>query len=391
MKLTEAEGKKLLKKAGLLIPQSLLLTNQSWKNNLQTITLNYPAFAKAQVLHGNRAIQGLVMRSESQESLFSNLESLFSKRDQFGQEISEVLVEESVDIESVCYLSLGFDTRTRSLIVRYSDEGGEGMDERGTSLHQMSYVIRQMPTAFDFNPDLLPVLRQLWNVFVENDATLVEINPLAKGSDGQWYCLDAKIELDDVAGFRHPEWNEYPERSGLGRQPTTREIQAHEVSRSDHRGVAGESFFEFAGGEVGVMASGGGASQLAMDALMAEGLKPANYTEYSGNPAPEKVKKLTDVVLSIPNLKGLYVVGSNANFTDIYETLVGVIDGLLESQYKNGDGFAVLIRRGGPRWQEAFQMVEERLAGKGFKLKLLGPEFPLVETAREMKKLLTTN
>lgn len=398
MKLTEAEGKELLKKAGLLVPRSILITKAEWQNsliaqqqNLPDIplsTLQYPVFVKAQVLHGNRALQGLVKKADDEHQLLGIISQMFETRDQFNQEITQVLVEELIELESVHYLSLGYDTRSRSLIARYSSDGGEGMDDRAHSLGTRQVAIGKSPTEFSLNPELLPVIQNLWTVFVENDATLVEINPLAKASDGQWYCLDAKIELDEVASFRHPEWQMYPERSGLGRQPTERETMAHEVSRSDHRGVAGESFFEFEGGEIGVMASGGGASQLAMDALMAEGLKPANYTEYSGNPAPEKVKKLADVVLSIPNLKGLYVVGSNANFTDIYETLVGVIDGLLESQYKDGNGFAVLIRRGGPRWQEAFEMVEERLGGKGFKLKLFGPEFPLVDTAHEMRKLM---
>jgi ATP-citrate lyase beta-subunit len=73
--------------------------------------------------------------------------------------------------------------------------------------------------------------------------------------------------------------------------------------------VAGESFFEFSGGNIGVMASGGGASTLAMDALLSEGLKPANYTEYSGNPTREKVAALTNLVLSLPNLEALICCG----------------------------------------------------------------------------------
>ena len=92
-------------------------------------------------------------------------------------------------------------------------------------------------------------------------------------------------------------------------------------------------------------------------------------------------------MLAIKNLHGLYVVGSNANFTDIYETLAGVVDGLLTSKYAK-PGFKVLIRRGGPRWEEAFAMVTERLAATGVELKLFGPDFPIVETAEEMKKML---
>jgi hypothetical protein len=79
-------------------------------------------------------------------------------------------------------------------------------------------------------------------------------------------------------------------------------------------------------------------------------------------------------------------VGSNANFTDIFETLSGVVDGLLANNLPKG--FKILIRRGGPRWQEAFEMVEDRLKDKDIQLKLFGPDFSIVKTARELKKCL---
>jgi succinyl-CoA synthetase beta subunit len=248
----------------------------------------------------------------------------------------------------------------------------------------------EAPSSFAPAPELLVVVNKLWQLFLAHDATLIEINPLVKSSqaegDQAWYCLDAKIELEDTASYRHPEWLDYPEKSAMGRPPTQREMLAHEVSRRDHRGVAGESFFEFAGGEIGVLAAGGGASILAMDALVAHGLKPANYTEHSGNPPREKVKAITDVILSIPDLKGLFVVGTNANFTDIFETLSGVVDSLLEQDLP--DHFPVLFRRGGPRWQEAFAMIDQRLTAPKFKVKTFGPDFPIVKTAIEMKELI---
>lgn len=383
MRLTESEAKQLLTAAGLIVPTGHLVHNL---DEVEALTFSHPVVLKAQVLHGNRGLQGLIKMAHSREELIDQAKQLFAAKDEFGQPITTMLIEDKSEFTTMAYLGLTYSTRSRSIVANYSPEGGEGMDDRGHTLNQVVVAALETPTEFPPEPSLLPILQQLFQVFTTNDATTVEINPLVKTNNG-WVCLDAKIELEDTAVFRHEEWARYGERSMLGRAPTTREQQAHQVSRSDHRGVAGESFFEFPGGEVGVMASGGGASTLAMDALMAEGLKPANYTEYSGNPTREKVKALTDVVLSIPNLKGLYVVGSNANFTDIYETLSGVIDGLLVSPYQ-GDGFAILVRRGGPRWQEAFTMVQERLKGKNYKLKLCGPEFPLVDTAKEMKRLI---
>ena len=154
------------------------------------------------------------------------------------------------------------------------------------------------------------------------------------------------------------------------------EKEAKIINAMDHRGVAGASFFEF-DGDIGIMASGGGASLLVMDALMASGLKPTNYTEYSGNPSREKVAALTKLVLSKPGLKGLLVIGGNANFTDIFETLAGVMDGLesIEPKIK----FPIVVRRGGPRWQEAFEMVRKRAAEKHLNITLFGPETSMLE------------
>lgn len=388
MLLTEAEGKGILVAGGLSIPRGVIVNKEGFeKEGKYDCNLEFPVFAKAQVTHGNRHIHGLVRQANDADSLNQTLKELFSQKDQNNLPVTHLLLESALKFDHEYYLSIGFDTRTRQVVITFSGEGGEGMDDRGSSMVKTYVNLSEGISNFAPMPDLTDFVNELLKIFIDADATLIEINPLVK-SDGQWYCLDAKVELDDTAAFRHPDWENYPKRSSMGRPPTEIEQKAQAVSRTDHRGVAGESFFEFPGGTIGVMASGGGASTLAMDALMAEGLQPANYTEYSGNPTREKVAKLAEVVLSLPYLEALYVVGSNANFTDIYDTLAGVVDGLLQSPYVDKPGFAILIRRGGPRWEEAFKMVEERLKGKPIKLKMFGPEFPLVDTAAELKKLL---
>ncbi len=388
MILTEHEAKLLLEAQGVPTPKRELLeiaaaTDFSPVSN----GFSYPAMVKAQVLHGNRAQQHLVFKVTDDAAYTAACSQLLHAHDQFGSPITHVTVEECVESSRLCYLALLYDTGLRKLVAQYSSEGGVGMDDRGATLITTPLSAQTPPSEFPPAPELLSLLQKVWHVFTSNDAVLLEINPAALVGD-TWMCLDCKLELEDVAQYRHPEWQAYPVRSALGRAPTAREEQAHAVSRSDHRGVAGESFFEFSGGTFGVLASGGGASTLVMDALLAEGLRPANYTEYSGNPTREKVAALTRVVLSIPNLHGLFVVGSNANFTDIYETVGGVLDGLLETAYVDDPHFVVYVRRGGPRWQEAFDMVKERLAGKACVYELQGPDFPLVQTAQAFKALL---
>ena len=166
--------------------------------------------------------------------------------------------------------------------------------------------------------------------------------------------------------------------------PAKREIEAKKIDESDYRGSAGSAFVEM-DGDIAIMASGGGASLLVMDSLIAAGGKPANYTEYSGNPSREKVEKLTKVVLSKGGLTGCLVAGAVANFTDIYETLSGFAQAL--KSMKNKPMYPIVVRRGGPRQSEAYKMLANFAKKEGFDIHLFGPETPISVAAREMVRL----
>ncbi|RME31631.1 hypothetical protein D6789_02105, partial [Candidatus Woesearchaeota archaeon] len=159
-----------------------------------------------------------------------------------------------------------------------------------------------------------------------------------------------------------------------------RALEARKIDYHDHRGVAGKTFVEL-DGDIAVLASGGGASLTCMDALIEAGGKPANYTEYSGNPSSEKVRRLTEITLSKPGLRGCFVVGGTANFTDIYETLKGFAEGLRNTKPK--PAYPIVVRRAGPRDKEAFAMLAE-LEKEGFDITVLGEETPMTKAARIM-------
>lgn len=378
MRLYEHEGKSLLAKNGVTVPLQLTL------QQLSDLTLPeaFPVILKAQVLHGNRAHQGMIKivksASEWQEVIHAWKSSL---------EHSTVILQETVvAFDQEFYLTLRYDTRPRRPVLLFSATGGTGIEERANSLQMILLEIgAPLPNIHPEIPQAW--LEQLFQTFLDQDCTLIEINPLILTQNGPM-ALDAKVELDDTAVFRHPEWAEvYPPRTLFARQPTQREQAAKQVNAADHRGIAGASYFEF-DGTIGVLASGGGASQLAMDALLASGLKPANYTEYSGNPPREKVAALTKVVMSHDNLEGLWVVGGHANFTDIYETLMGVIDGV--EAMNPPAGFPIIIRRGGPRLEEAFAAVKKRAAELRLTVKLYDSSFPITDTVGVLQAAVTT-
>ncbi len=379
MRLYEFEAKSLLGTSGVRIP------NQLQCAPLPEISFTEAAVLKGQVLFGNRKQQNLIhlITTESEFSTTKDTIAQALVQIPLSLEKTNILVEERIAYSEEVYLAIRYDTATRLPVLLFSSSGGSGIEDRASSADLQSYPLER------FAESDLPVLhpnisaewlRSLLQLFFEQDMTLLEINPLVF-VENEPMALDAKIELDDTAQFRHPEWEKYPPRTLFARQPSERERQAKEVNAMDHRGIAGAAYFEFPG-TIGILASGGGASLLAMDALLSTDLRPANYTEYSGNPQREKVAALSRIVLSQNVLQGLWVIGGHANFTDIYETLMGVMDAVEEAaeQHLIQPGFPIIIRRGGPRQEEAFTACRERAAKLQLNIQLFDSSFPITDT-----------
>lgn len=373
MILYEFEGKQLLFHAGIDIPNQQLVESSD-----EEIIVKSPVVVKAQVLSGKRADVGGI-------SIVENIDKISNEiADMLGQTINRekverVLVEEKVEYEKAYYLSISYDGDERAPVLSFSKEGGTGIEERWVEKFIINPLdpYKNLPQEID-----LDFLKKVIDLFFSEDCLLLEINPLVRASDGRWIALDAKVKLDDDAKYRH-EWNFLP-RIAPGYTPSQREIEAKKIDIDDPRGgVAGSSYLDL-NGDIAVMSSGGGVSLTAMDALISFGGKPANFTEYSGNPPKEKVTKLTKIVLNKPNIHGLWVIGTvAANFTDIYETLLGLIEGLKEAEKELDTefNFPIVIRRGGPREEEAFAMLKGLQV---FNLTLQGEETSITESAKSM-------
>ena len=153
--------------------------------------------------------------------------------------------------------------------------------------------------------------------------------------------------------YRQADLN-LPERLTSGRAPTQLEQLALDNDRRDTRGSAGRMFYEL-DGDIVVLASGGGTSVEALDDLCLLGGRPAIFTEYSGNPTPEKVNGLTKIALQYPRpIHAIWVIGGRANFTDIYETLINGIMGAIRETPDFDKSIPIIIRRAGPRDEETF-------------------------------------
>lgn len=371
MILYEYEGLKLIAKAGLEVPTYQLLDSVT-----QVIGLNYPIVLKAQVLSGKRADDGGILFADDEKTAYLQLKKLLESTVN-KEKVEKVLLEERIEFSEQYYLSFSYDTDFRSPIMTFSISGGTGIEERGAQ----HFAINPLNPTQDLPEIIDPILLEnLLNLFFEQDLLLLEINPLVKLKNGNFMALDAKIKLDDNAAVKHKDWS-YPPRSVPGYTPTKHEFEAKKIDEGDYRGTAGSTYFDFEG-DIAVLASGGGASITALDALKKLGGKPANYTEYSGNPPREKVEKLAKIVLNKPNIHGLWVVGALANFTDIYETLSGIVDALEKMEPK--PDYPVVIRRAGPRDTEAFEMLKQI---KDLDLHVFGEETSIPESAKVIVEL----
>ena len=392
MKLYESEGKGLFVRFGIKVPQGKVVASVEEAAGL---TKRYGSvMAKAQVLWGRRAKQHGVIPCEDEDQLAAAIKSLLGT-EMFGETIERVLVEQKLDVVQEMYL--GVTCTGASPVVIVSGRGGIDVEEasheapegvfvehvnilRGLEVGKAEDLMRRAGLG-DTGRDAADVLLKLYQMFTECDATLAEINPLLRTGDGEWVAADAKVEIDDDSLFRQGSLG-LPERLSSGRTPTRLEHLALENDQRDTRGSAGRMFYELDGNIV-VLASGGGTSVEALDDLCLQGGKPAVFTEYSGNPTPEKVKGLTKIALMYPGrIDAIWVVGGRANFTDIYDTLInGIMAGIRETP-----GFdrtiPIILRRAGPRDEEAFAALHKLRQEEGYNLFLRGMATSVADSAR---------
>ena len=394
MRLYEYEGLKLFREAQIPTPEFTVLSSI---NEIKNIEL--PVIVKAQVLSGGRGKSGLIKPCKSLDEVKKAVGEILNK-DVNGEKIEKVIIENYfVDKSAEYYLSITYDTSSRSSIALISKKGGVDIEKLARGKESIKSVqinptqglqpwqARQLLSEAGFSGihflSITKILLGMWQVFQKYDARLVEINPLIETEDEEFFAADAKVVLDDDADFRQTD-TEFPPRDVLGKKPTKSELAAKEIDANDHRGSAGSTYIEM-DGDIAVIAAGGGGSLVNMDALMALGGKPANYTEHSGNPPREKLEKLSKIILSKKGLAGVWFVGATANFTDIYETLAGFVTALRSINPK--PKYPIVIRRGGPRYEEAFKMLEEVKKKEGFDFHVFGPETPMTSTAKTMVDL----
>ena len=351
MRLLEHEAKSILAKYGLNIPEGKLVSRGD------EITLTTPVVLKAQVPIGGRGKAGGVLPAQNAGEAAEKVKKLLDAGIR-GYKATRILMEEQVEIEREFFMAITYDTVAKQPVAIFSTEGGVDIEElsvrepekvnkelftvgQGMPQYRAREIISKTGVTGRLLLQLSAVLSKLAEIFLAADAVVAEINPLALTGDGRIIALDCHLEVDDDALFRHPDLAELEKdenRWESGRSATEFERQAAEIDNLDHRGVAGR-VIEF-DGDLGLIIGGGGASLTAFDAIKAHGGKPANYCEIGGNPSVRKVKELTRLLLTKPNVKKVAVIMNVVSNTRVDMVARGIIKGILEAGLKPAEAIA---------------------------------------------------
>lgn len=344
MRLLEFEAKSILKRYGIATPEGVVLSEGETLSD----EISGPTMIKAQIPIGGRRKTGGVLEAETRSSLIRQMKTLFAHKTR-GFRAKKLLIEEKLDVLREFFMAITYDTIAKAPVAIFSSEGGVDIEDLARKEPEKickehfsfrdglpEYRARQIIAETGVSGKLLlgvgSVLAKLAKTFIEMDATIAEINPLALTESGQLIALDCHLDIDDDALFRQPEMaaiDKDHSRIESAHSQSDFERKAAEIDNLDHRGVAGR-VIEFKG-NLGLIIGGGGASLTAFDAVRAHGGKPANYCEIGGNPTVRKVKELTRHILSKPGVKQVAVIMNVVSNTRVDLVARGIIKGILEA------------------------------------------------------------
>lgn len=293
MNLLEFEAKTLLRDAGLPVPESVCLGPDD------AVQVERPVFVKAQVPFGGRGKQGLVLPADT-ASAAQVVDTLRNRMRALGFASPRVLLEPAAEVSRECYLAWQMDDLTQGPVLLFSARGGVDIESAGIMPERLQFAAHRRPLAHDFvdffsragfSGRTLAALCRFavgsWRVFVQNDAQLLEINPLAIDARGAVIALDAKIALDDNAASRHGEWARL----------YSADLEATGTSALEQRARAeGFTFIEL-GGRTAVLSGGAGLGMALVDVLADAGRPAANFVDASGGSGAAIFNSLGALVL----------------------------------------------------------------------------------------------
>ena len=316
MNIHEHQAKNILRKYGAKVPDGVYALNVEdlLKKVKELKTEKY--VLKAQIHAGGRGKAGGVKIVNDLQTLKTEAEKLLGKKlithqtGPFGRIVKRLYVEVSSNIEKEFYLSCVVDRTSSKIAFISSDQGGMDIEEVAIKSPEKILTTKvdldseisiencnKILSIFNLDQNIkeqgINLIKSIYKLFIETDANLIEINPLILTKENELICLDAKMNFDGNALFRHPEIMELRD---LNEEEDT-EIEA---SKHDLAYIKLE-------GEIGCMVNGAGLAMATMDIIKLYGEEPANFLDVGGGASKEKVSAALKIILSDKNVKGILI------------------------------------------------------------------------------------
>lgn len=340
MDLYEYQARQLLKEQGIPTPKGIYAQN-SHEVAEAAEKIGYPNVIKAQVKIGHRGQAGGVKLAKTRDEAILAAEDILPMTIH-KHKVNGVLVAEGKNILHEYYVSISVDRSSRDYDVLATANGGTEVEEIAKEhpesvkrLHIEALddfdieAARQMAESIGFyHADVdqaADILLKMWRCFKENDATLVEINPLAKIGDpddesSKMLCaLDAKISLDDNAVFRHDGWKRFSDP--MANDEYERRAKEHGLH------------YVHLNGQVGVIGNGAGLVMSSLDAVsgagedLGTGVKPANFLDIGGGASAEVMAASLEIVLSDPQVESVFI-NVYGGITSCEQVAKGILEAL---------------------------------------------------------------
>ncbi|MUN92967.1 ADP-forming succinate--CoA ligase subunit beta [Staphylococcus sp. 170179] len=316
MNIHEYQGKEIFRSMGVAVPEGRVAftAEEAVEKAKELDTEVY--VVKAQIHAGGRGKAGGVKIAKSLSEVETYANELLGKQlvthqtGPEGKEVKRLYIEQGCDIQKEYYVGFVIDRATDRITLMASEEGGTEIEEVAAKTPEKIFketidpVVGLSPyqarrIAFNINIPKESInkaakfLISLYNVFIEKDCSIVEINPLVTTGDGDVLALDAKINFDDNALFRHKDIQELRDLE----EEDPKEIEASKYELS----------YIALDGDIGCMVNGAGLAMATMDTINHFGGNPANFLDVGGGATKEKVTEAFKIILGDDNVKGIFV------------------------------------------------------------------------------------
>lgn len=371
MKIHEFQGKAIFSKYGVPVPKGKIAATVDEAVAAAKELGGSVWVVKAQIHAGGRGKGGGVKVSKSLDEVKENAANILGMQlithqtGPEGQRVNKVLVEEGMDIRKELYLSMLVDRETQSVVVLASTEGGmeievvaEKTPEKilretiDPTVGMLPFQATRLVHGLEVdkaNPKLVrPMTNLILNVyksFVGEDASLVEINPLVMTGDDRVLALDAKMNFDDNAMYKHPD---------VVKLRDLDEEDASEIEASEH-----ELNYVKLDGNIGCMVNGAGLAMGTMDIIKANGGEPANFLDVGGGVNQDRVAVAFTLITKDPNVKAILI--------NIFGGIVRcdvVAEGVVAAFKKVGLNIPVIVRLEGTNAEKAKDIINNSGMGE---------------------------